>query len=143
LISHLSGAVPNSYLLTAAASTPTQFDPGLPAALLAQLTAGVPPQVGYLSLDVGTTSAENVKTITVGAVNVSGRVVFGGKPVGENPNLAKINIGLVRDPDLIAVPDALLPLPPPQGTPTGSRQGNGQVATNGTFNLNMAVAIFA
>ena len=138
MISHLSGAVPNSYLLTAAASTPTQFDPGLPAALLAQLTAGVPPQVGYLSLDVGTTSAENVKTITVGAVNVSGRVVF-----GENPNLAKINIGLVRDPDLIAVPDALLPLPPPQGTPTGSRQGNGQVATNGTFNLNMAVAIFA
>jgi Carboxypeptidase regulatory-like domain len=136
----LPGAVPNSYLLTAAASTPTQFDPGLPPAVVAQLTAGIPPQVGYLPLDAGSTSVENIKIVTVGAINVSGRVIFEGKPsLSDNPTGSRINIGLTRDPDLIAMPDALLPLPPlPPGSPPGQRPGNGQVTPNGTFTLNFS-----
>ena len=135
----LPGAVPNSYLLTAAASTPTQFDPGLPPAVVAQLTAGVPPQVGYLPLDVGSATMENIKIVTVAAITVSGRVAFEGRPTGNDINPTRINIGLTRDPDLIGMPDALLPLPPlPPGQPPAQRQGNGQVAANGTFNLNLS-----
>jgi Carboxypeptidase regulatory-like domain len=136
----LPGAVPNSYLLAAAASTPNQFDPGLPPAVVAQLTAGVAPQVGYLPVDVGSTTLENIQIVTVGAINVSGRIVFEGKPLAaDDPNIARINIGLSRDPDLIAMPDALLPLPPlPPGTPPQQRPGNGQVTANGTFTLNLS-----
>jgi hypothetical protein len=135
----LPGAVPNSYLLAAAASTPNQFDPGLPPAVVAQLTAGVPPQVGYLPVDVGSTTLENIQIVTVGAINVPGSVVFEGMPSTDDPNIARISIGLTRDPDLIAMPDALLPLPaPPPGTPPQQRPGNGQVTADGTFNLNLS-----
>jgi hypothetical protein len=140
----LPGAVPNSYLLTAAASTPTQLDPGIPAAVAAQLPgAGAPPQVGYLPLDMGSNNLENVRIVTTAVVNVSGRVAFEGKPPGDDPNLARINIGLTRDPDLIAMPDALIPLPPPPpGSSPAQQLGNGQVAANGAFNLNMAPGDF-
>jgi hypothetical protein len=53
-----------------------------------------------------------------------------------DPDLSRLNISLVRDPDLIcdaAGDDALPPLPP--GTPPNSRPGNGQVLASGDFNL--------
>jgi hypothetical protein len=138
----LPGAVPNSYLLTAVASTPSQFDPNLPPALVAQLTAGVPPQVGYLPLDMGSTSLNNVRVITTAVVNVAGRVTIEGRPP-DDPSLARITIGLTRDPDLLGMGDALVPLPPPPpGTPAAARIANGQVTANGTFNLNMAPGDF-
>lgn len=140
----LPGAVPTSYLLTAAVSTPTQLDPGIPAAVAAQLPgAGAPPQVGYLPLDVGSNSLENVRIVTTPVVNVRGRVVLEGKLSSDSEALGRITIGLIRDPDLIAMPDSLVPLPPPPpGSQAGQQLPNGRVASNGMFNLNMAPGDF-
>jgi hypothetical protein len=141
----LAGAVPNSYLLTAAASTPNQFDPGLPPALIAQLTANVPAQVGYLPVDMGSTSLENVRIITIAAINATGRVAIEGRPPGDDPDIARITIGLTRFPDLLGMPEPLIqtPIPPPApGTAVPARLGNGQAAANGNFNLTMTAGEF-
>ena len=141
----LPGAVPNNYLLTAAASTPNQFDPGLPAALVAQLTANVPAQVGYLPLDMGSTTLENVRIITIAAINAAGRVSIEGRPPGDDPELTRIGVGLTRFPDLLGMPDPLIQSPilvSAAGLPGAPRLLNGQVAANGAFNMTMTAGDF-
>src|SRR6185436_678334 len=107
-----------------------QFDPNLPAALVAQLTANVPAQVGYLPVDMGNTTLENIKIITIAAINATGRVSIEGRPPGDDPDLARITIGLTRFPDLLGMPDPLIQSPIQlQGpaTPAAPRLANGQV----------------
>src|SRR5262249_27239081 len=59
------------------------------------------------------------------------------------PDLAKMSIGLTRDPDLIAMPDAFMTPPIPPGTPPApNRPRNGQVSANGTFSLLIAPGDF-
>jgi hypothetical protein len=138
----LPGAVPGNYLLTAAASTPNQFDPGLPPALVAQLQANVPAQVGYLPVDMGSTTLENVRIITIAAINAAGRVSIEGSAAGDD-RVSRITVGLTRFPDLLGMPDPLIQ--PPfvdlqRGLP--APLGNGQVGANGTFNLTMTAGDF-
>jgi hypothetical protein len=76
--------------------------------------------------------------VTSAAVRVPGQVTIEGHAaVGNDPDLAKIRINLTRDPDIIASPSAMAPLPPlPQvNGPVAPRPGNGQVTANGSFNI--------
>jgi hypothetical protein len=141
----LRGAVPNNYLLSAAASTPNQFDPGLPPALVAQLTANVPAQVGYLPIDMGNTTLENVRIITIAAINAAGHVSIEGRPQGDDPELAGITIGLTRFPDLLGMPEPLIQAPillAATGTPATPQLDNGRVGANGNFRLTMTAGDF-
>jgi hypothetical protein len=139
----LRGAVPTHYLLTAAASTPNQFDPGLPPALVAQLQANVPAQVGYLPLDMGSTTLENVRIITIAAIKATGRVSIEGRPPGDDPDLTRITVGLTRIPDLLGMPEPLIQ-PPFVDVAAGTARPlqNGQVGANGNFNLTMTPGDF-
>jgi hypothetical protein len=112
-------------------------------ALAAQLNLNVPAQVGYLSVDMGNTTLENVRIITMAAINATGRVSIEGRPAVDDPDLAKINIGLTRFPDLLGMPDPMiqsLVFAPQPGTPAAPR--NGQVTASGNFNLNMTPGDF-
>ena len=67
---------------------------------------------------------------------LTGRVVIEGRtPSDSDPDLAKMRIGIARDPDLIAMAQGLLPPPPPPSGAPSRRQEPGQVAGNGEFTL--------
>ena len=137
----LAGAFPERYVLGAVAFAPSniQLPPGtiVPAGVV--LNGGMS-QVGYLSVEVANADVENIRVVANDGINIPGHVVIEGHIASANdPDLARMNISLVRDPDLIAMPPGMMPLPPPPpGTPPpppGQRIGNGVVQASGDFNL--------
>ena len=135
----LAGAFSDSYVLTA---TSVPFQPG------SNVTERSTPQAGYIVLDVAASDVSNVRLVMRGATRLVGHVTIEGRaPSDSDPDLAKMIIGLTRDPDLIAMPQGVLPpppppppatsagTPPPAGTPNPRRQDPAQVAPNGDFAL--------
>ena len=133
----LAGAFPERYVLGAIVVAPSnlQLPPGVVPNLV--IFNGGISQIGYLSVEVANADIENIRVVANDGINIPGHVVIEGRPASANdPDLSRLNISLVRDPDLIAMPPGMMPLPPlPPGTPPNSRPGNGQVLASGDFNL--------
>src|SRR5207249_847371 len=65
------------------------------------------------------------RLVANGGITITGHVTIEGRgPLDNDPDLARISVNPVRDPDLIGMPDALLPL-----------RGNGRVFGSGDFGL--------
>ena len=140
----LAGAMPGTtYSLFA--TTATGNTAGIPAATLAAAAAaGVTLQgtgvtlIGYMSVEVPNSDVQGLRIITTSGVNLTGRVVIEGRPQSDNdPDLARMRLGLRRDPDTIASPGALAappPTPAVAATPAAARPPNGAVLGNGSFN---------
>jgi hypothetical protein len=147
----LPGATAGGYWVFATSTstspgTAANISPELAAAAaaagvsIATLTGGGGTTTGIIGIpiDVSDGHVEKLRMVTGGSFAVPGRVVVEGRaPVDNDPEMAAIRINLTRDPDIIAMPPAMAPLPPlPAGTPnTGPRPANGQVLANGTFTL--------
>jgi beta-lactamase regulating signal transducer with metallopeptidase domain len=136
----LAGALPDGYILTAEALLPTtaRIVPG--AVPSVELFVGrSSSSVGYVSVDVGNSDATNIRIVTTSGFTLSGHVVIEGKSASDaESDLVRMNVDLIRDPDLIAMPSEFMPLPPPPpGTPRPAvlPPGNGQVTSNGDFKM--------
>jgi hypothetical protein len=89
-----------------------QLPPGVVVPAGVVLNGGVS-QIGYLSVEVANGDIENIRVVANEGVNIPGHVVIEGRPASANdPDLSRMNISLVRDPDLIAMPPGMMPLPP-------------------------------
>ena len=136
----LAGALPDEYVLTATAVLPTtaRIVPG-PSPTVELFVGGSSLSVGYVPVDIGNSDANGVRIVTTSGFTISGQVAIEGKlPRDAEADLARMNIGVTRDPDLIGMPSALLPLPPPPpGTPRPAviPPGNGQVTASGDFKM--------
>jgi protocatechuate 3,4-dioxygenase beta subunit len=140
----LSGAFPEQYILTASTGSGARQD------IFGQvMNPGGGSQIGYLLVDMGDSDA-TVRVVTKGGISLSGHIEIEGRAPSENdPDLAKMSIGLTRDPDLIAMPDAFMSLPtlpsqplPLNAPPPPNRPRNGQALGNGNFSLLMAPGDF-
>ncbi len=113
------GVVPGSYVLYASASSPS-------GALS-----------GRISIDVGNANLDRLKLTVTPGVEISGHVTINGD--AEKIPLSALRISLVRDPDLLALPQAPTAAGN-RGAPTGNagnaaNGGNGTVAADGAFKL--------
>jgi hypothetical protein len=111
---------------------------------LAQLIGSAPSQIAYFPLETGAADVDNIRIVSSGGITRTGRVLIEGRPQTERPeDLTRLSIALTRDPDLILMPPALMPLPPvpppPPGTPPTPRPSNGQVTASGDFTLFMSM----
>jgi len=136
----LAGALPDQYVLTAEALLPTtaRVVPG-PSPTVELFVGGSSSGVGYVPVDVGNSDENAVRIVTTSGFTISGQVAIEGKsPRDAEADLAKMNVRLTRAPDLIGMPSALMPLPPPPpGTPRPAvlPPGNGQVTASGEFKM--------
>jgi Carboxypeptidase regulatory-like domain len=143
----LSGALPDSYFVVATTplSTTARVGEG-PNPSVEPWVGGSSSGVGYLPVDLGNSDANNVRIVATGGITLPGHVTFEGKSPSESQaDLARLIVGLTRDPDLIEMPGGLLPLPPPPpGTPRPavSPPGNGQVTAAGDFRILMSPGDF-
>ena len=134
----LAGAFPEPYILTASTGSGAAQD------IFGQVrNPGGGSQIGYLLVDMGDSDAI-VRMVTRGGISITGRVEIEGRPRTDiDPDFAKMSIGLTRDPDLIAMPDAFMTPPTPPGTPPApNRLRSGQVQVNGAFSLLIAPGDF-
>jgi len=144
----LGGARPEGYILsaevTATVTTAGTLNGPVPAGAL--LVGGYTSSVGYVPVDMGNSDVNNLRIVTVAGITVPGHVVIEGRSASEaGTDLSKMNIELTRDPDLIAMPSAMMPLPaPPAGTPPPAvfPPRNGQVVGSGDFKLLMSPGDF-
>jgi hypothetical protein len=148
----LVGAMPGtSYSLFA--TTTTGNAAGIPTATLAAAAAaGVTlpgagtTLLGYVPVEISNMDVEGVKVVTTPGINLTGRVVIEGRALSENdPDLARIRIGLRRDPDTIATPGGLVAQPATPavpGTTAAPRPPNGAVSGDGTFTVVMNTGDF-
>jgi hypothetical protein len=143
----LMGAVPGSYAVFAVTTAPALITDLQRASLMAagldptRVIAGITSELGYAAVDVGNAQVAGIKINTVRGIGLTGRVVIEGSPVlGDgNPALGKIVVSLRRDPLILYMPDAMIPLPRPP-TPAGATTippapVNGQVNDKGAFNI--------
>jgi hypothetical protein len=106
-----------------------------------RLVGGVTSELGYVPVDVGSTDVAGIKFKTTIGIVLSGRVVIEGRPAspGGDPSLAKIVVSIRRDPNILYMPEAMIPLPLPRVEPGATvapqRPVNGQVDQNGKFNI--------
>jgi hypothetical protein len=144
----LAGAMPGaSYSLFA--TTTTGNTAGIPAATVAAAAAaGVTlpgagtTLLGYVPVEVSNMDVEGVKVVTTPGINVSGRVAIEGKSRSDNdPDLARMRIGLRRDPDNIATPSGLV-APPPASPSAPAPPPNGAVSGAGDFTVVMNTGDF-
>jgi hypothetical protein len=148
----LAGAMPGiSYSLFA--TTTTGNTAGIPAATLAAAAAaGVTlpgagtTLLGYVPVEVSNMDVEGVRVITTQGINLTGRVVIEGRSRSDNDTeLARMRIGVRRDPDNIATPGAMAALPAiatTPGTPAPARPPNGAVSGTGDFTVLMNTGDF-
>ena len=144
----LAGVMPgSSYSLFA--TTTTGNTAGIPAATVAAAAAaGVTlpgagtTLLGYVPVEVSNMDVEGVKVVTTPGINVSGRVVVEGRSRSDNdPDLARMRIGLRRDPDNIATPGGLV-ASPPAAPPAPPPPPNGAVSGTGDFTVVMNTGDF-
>ena len=143
----IMGAVPGSYAVFAVTTAPAFLTDIQRASLMAagldptRVVAGITSELGYAPVDVGNAQVSGIKINTVRGIGLSGRVVIEGRPAMAegDPALAKIVVSLRRDPNLLYMPDAMIPLPqppiPPGATTVPPRPVNGQVNDKGAFNI--------
>jgi hypothetical protein len=83
-----------------------------------------------------------VRGVTTPGINVSGRVqIEGNSSADTSAALARMNVNLTRDPDLLGMADPFMPFPPvPAGSPPAPR--NGQVTPTGDFKMFVAPGDF-
>ena len=148
----LVGAMPGtSYSVFA--TTTTGNDAGIPAATLAAAAAaGVTlpgtgtTLLGYVPVEISNMDVVGVKVITTPGITLTGRVVIEGRAQSDNdPELARIRIGLRRDPDTIATPGGLVAQPATPvapGTTAPPRPPNGAVTGAGNFTVAMNTGDF-
>jgi hypothetical protein len=149
----LAGAFPDGYLLTATVgpSAIGNLPPGVFPALnpvvignAGPIPAANRPQVGYVSVDTDDRQPSSVRIVTTPGISVPGRITIEGSSSQDSAAsaaaLSKMFLGLTRDPDLIAMPEAFMP-PPPPATP-GPRVLNGQVTATGDFSMFIAPGDF-
>ena len=124
----LAGARPEGYLVSARGSGPSVNINGR--------TVPGPPLVGHAPVDMGASDAE-VSLVLSPGIPLSGRVAIEGRVPGDpDPAFTNLKIVLTRDPDLIAMPDPLMPpYPPPSPATRPAALGNGNVAATGEFTL--------
>jgi hypothetical protein len=139
----LAGAMPaTSYSLFA--TTTTANTAGIPAATVAAAAAaGVTlpgagtTLLGYVPVEVSNMDVDGVKVVTTPGINLTGRVVIEGRSRSDNdPDLARMRVGLRRDPDNIATPGPLAAQPAttaPGTAPVPARPPNGAVSGTGDF----------
>jgi hypothetical protein len=143
----LVGAVPGSYAVFANTTAPA-FLTDVQRATIASIgldparaVAGITSELGYAPVDVGNAQVNGIKISTLRGIGLSGRVTIEGRPASaqSDPALAKIVVSLRRDPNILFMPDAMIPLPqppiPPGATTVPPRPINGQVSDKGTFNI--------
>jgi protocatechuate 3,4-dioxygenase beta subunit len=143
----LVGAVQGSYALFATTLAPPVLNDVQRASLAAigldadRVVLGVTNELGYVAVDVGTGNVGGIKFNTTRGVGLSGRVTIEGRlpnPLGD-PDLAKIVVSVRRDPNMLFMPDSMIPLPLPPVAPGATtvpqRPVNGQVAADGRFNI--------
>lgn len=142
----LVGAVQGSYAVFATTLAPPVLTEAQRAALAAmgldaRVVQGVTDELGYVAVDVGTGDVSGIKFTTIRGVGLSGRVAIEGRPVTPqgDPDLAKIVVTVRRDPNILFMPDPMIPLPLPPVAPGATilpqRPVNGQVSANGTFSI--------
>ena len=148
----LVGAMPaTSYSVFA--TTTTGNAAGIPAATLAAAAAaGVTlpgtgtTLLGYVPVEISNMDVDGVKVITTPGIDLTGRVVIEGRAQSDNdPDLARIRIGLRRDPDTIATPGGLVAQPATPvapGTTAPPRPPNGAVSGAGNFTVAMNTGDF-
>jgi FecR protein/Carboxypeptidase regulatory-like domain len=140
----LAGAFPENYILTAITATEPPLGPGGTNAL-GNATGPTPnqprPQVGYMSVETDGRQAVDVRIVTTPGITVSGRVqIEGNSSIDASAALARININLTRDPDILGMAEPFMPLPPvPAGSPPPR---NGQVTSTGDFKMLVAPGDF-
>lgn len=136
----LGGVLPDSYFVVVSAPLSTRARvSGGPNPSVDFFVGSSTAAVGYLPIDVGNSDAENIRIVTTGGYTLSGHITIEGKSARESESdLARMNVGLTRDPDIIEMPGALLQLPPPPpGTPRPAviPPGNGEVTASGDFKI--------
>jgi hypothetical protein len=120
----LAGAFPEGYAVSANGS-------GASIIVGARTVPG-PLLIGFAPIEMSGSDVE-VRMVLKPPLTLRGSVVIQGRPPGAtDPALAKARIRLTREPDLIAMPDALFPPSPP----------NGQVTASGEFTLSMSPGDF-
>jgi hypothetical protein len=122
----LAGARPEGYMISVRGSGP-------PVSIAGRNIPG-PPLFGEAAVAMGASDVEASVVLNPG-ISLPGRVVIEGGAAGDL-NFTNLKIVLTREPDLIAMPDPLLPPYPPlaPGTRSGGA-GNGQVSAVGEFTL--------
>jgi hypothetical protein len=138
----LAGAFPDSYLVRAKNNASNVMVVGAGQVLY----DGGKPLVGYLPVEVGGSDVD-VRLVMTGGISLLGQVTIEGVSLADAETaLGRMTIALARDPDLIAMPDPLMPLPPvpppPPGSPPVRRPANGQVLNSGEFTLVVAPGDF-
>ena len=138
----LAGAFPENYILTAITSTePPPGSSGTNNAAGNAVTPPPRPQVGYMSVETDGRQTVDVRVLTTTGINVSGRVQIEGNSTDASAALARMNVNLTRDPDLLGMTEPFMPLPPnPVGGSPAPR--NGQVTANGDFKMFIAPGDF-
>jgi hypothetical protein len=134
----LAGAFPENYILTAITSTPPP--PGSSGVTNAPGTSPNPPrqQVGYMSVETDGRQTVDVRVVTTPGINVSGRVQIEGDFTGANGALARMNVNLTRDPDILGMAEPFMPVPPVRPPPPR----DGQVGSTGDFKMLVAPGDF-
>ena len=136
----LAGALPDGYFLTASVSgsNPSSGADGTVGARGGSLLPATRPQVGYMLFDTDDSQGTNLRIVTTPGISLSGRVALPNESLAESASaLSRMSIGLTRDPDLLAMPDAFMPIPQ---SPTVPR--NGQVVATGEFAMLVAPGDF-
>jgi len=143
----LAGAVPGSYSIFATVSAPVAISPELAAAALragvelssfnlGSATTGL----GYVRVEMGNADVNIVTIPASPGILISGRIVIERNAASDPvPDLRAIRINVQRDPDMIGMPSAMMPLPrvssPSAGNPPVQTMANGQPAANGAVSL--------
>jgi hypothetical protein len=95
-----------------------------------------------MSVETDGRQTVDVRVVTTPGINVAGRVQIEGNSSAEaSAALARMNVNLTRDPDLLGMADPFMPLPPvPPGSAPAPR--NGQVTPTGDFKMFIAPGDF-
>jgi hypothetical protein len=150
----LIGAVQGSYAVFATTLAPPVLTEVQRSVLAAvgldpdRVVQGVTNELGYVAVDVGTGNVGGIKFSTTRGVPVSGRVSIEGRPPNPqgDPDLAKVVVTIRRDPNILFMPDPMIPLPIPRAAPGATaapqRPVNGQVAADGKFTILSSIGDF-
>ena len=116
----LGGAVQGSYAVYAAAAAVAPVSEQLAAGFaaagldLGRVAPWVTSELGYAPVDIGNADANNIRISTTRGIPIAGRVSIEGRPRSDkDPDLAKVRTALVRDPNILTMPVAMITIPPP------------------------------
>jgi len=91
-----------------------------------------------MSVETDGRQTVDVRVVTTPGINVSGRVQIEGDLTDANGALARMNVNLTRDPDILGMAEPFMPVPPVRPPPPR----NGQVSSTGDFKMLVAPGDF-